>query len=279
MVQGGKDAAHQLSRVNGSLPGLQMLLQGQEEHPHPVKNGQHAGNCLHQQDGVDSVPCPKQSEQRLWLWCMERDISVQVQHLAGTLSRQMKDRYNRRLCPQTFQAIDSKFGPLEVDFFMSRLTTQLLTFVSWRPESEAMMTDAFTVTWTDMKANANPPWSLVGRVLEMCTDYPWIILGKHNLIQPSHSLVMPLIIPQLAVWIISGDITRSSSFRRKLQSSCSRHGERNPMTHNSRNDLADIVLSCSSCRETAKILCGQHNARCTTCVLTSSSGPEDDWSI
>ena len=27
----------------------------------------------------------------------------------------------------------------------------------------------------------------------------------------------------------------------------------------------DIVLSCSSCRETMKILCGQLNARCTTC--------------
>ena len=28
---------------------------------------------------------------------------------------------------------------------------------------------------------------------------------------------------------------------------------------------SDIVLSCSSCRETTKILCGQLNAWCTTC--------------
>ena len=38
-------------------------------------------------------------------------------------------------------------------------------FVSWRPDPEAIATDAFTVTWTGLKAYANPPWSLVGRVL------------------------------------------------------------------------------------------------------------------
>ena len=30
---------------------------------------------------------------------------------------------------------------------------------------------------------------------------------------------------------------------------------------------SDIILSCSSCRETTKILCGQRNVRCTTCRL------------
>lgn len=28
-----------------------------------------------------------------------------------------------------------------------------------------MATDAFTIAWTGLKAYANPPWSLVGRVL------------------------------------------------------------------------------------------------------------------
>ena len=49
---------------------------------------------------------------------------------------------------------------------------------------------------------------------------------------------------QLATWITSGDDTKSSYFWRKLQSSCSRHGDRslpNPMIHNSKNGLAGVV--------------------------------------
>ena len=45
-----------------------------------------------------------------WLWCMERDISVQAQHLAGKLnstvdeeSRVMKDRSDWMLCPEEGQ--------------------------------------------------------------------------------------------------------------------------------------------------------------------------------
>ena len=223
-------------------------------------------------------PALNNLNKQFWLWCMERDISVQAQHLAGKLnstadaeSREMRDRYDWKLCPRVFQSINNKFGPLEVDLFASRLTTQLPTFVSWRPDPEALSTDAFTLTWTNMKAYANPPWSLIGRVLaqthqqkanlilvapvwktqawyprilEMCSDYPRIIPRKHNLIQPSHALAMPHIVPQLAVWIISGDGTKSSSFRRRLQSSCSRHGEKNlqsPMTHNFRDGLAGAV--------------------------------------
>ena len=44
-------------------------------------------------------------------------------------------------------------------------TAQLLSFVSWRPDPEAMATDAFTIAWSGLKAYANPPWSLVGWVL------------------------------------------------------------------------------------------------------------------
>ena len=104
---------------------------------------------------------------------MERDITVQAQHLAGTLnctadaeSRVMRDRSDWMLCPNVFRVINDKVGPLKVDLFASRLTTQLSSFVSWRPDPEALLaTDAFTVTWTGLKAYANPPWSLVGRVL------------------------------------------------------------------------------------------------------------------
>ena len=63
LVQGREEAPHKLPRVDGSFPGLQMLLQEQEEHPCPSKDGQHVSSCLHQQNGRDSFPCPEQPEQ------------------------------------------------------------------------------------------------------------------------------------------------------------------------------------------------------------------------
>ena len=86
------------------------------------------------------------------------------------------------------------------------------------------------------------PW--YPTVLEMCKDFPLLIPQGRNLIQPTHPQAMPDVVPQLAVWNISGDNTKSNNFRRKLRSSCSHHGERNPprhMTHNSENGLAGAV--------------------------------------
>ena len=174
-------------------------------------------------------PTLNRLNKEFWLWCMERDITVQAQHLAGALnctadaeSRIMRDRSDWMLCPNVFQAINHKLGPLEVDLFASRLTTQLSSFVSWRPDPEAIATDAFTVTWTGLKAYANPPWSLVGRVLsqarqqgadlilvtpvwktqpwyptvlEMCKDFPLLIPQGRNLIQPTHPQSMPDVVP------------------------------------------------------------------------------------
>ena len=86
------------------------------------------------------------------------------------------------------------------------------------------------------------PW--YPTVLEMCKDFPLLIPQGRNLIKPTHPQSMLDVVPQLAVWNISGDNTKSNNFQRKLQSSCSHHGERNPlrhMTHSSRNGLAGAV--------------------------------------
>ena len=48
---------------------------------------------------------------------------------------------------------------------MSRLTKQLRTYVSWRPDPQALETDAFSMNWKGLKAYANPPWHLISRVL------------------------------------------------------------------------------------------------------------------
>ena len=76
--------------------------------------------------GGTASPALNSLNKEFWLWCMERDISVQAQHLAGRLnntadaeSRDMKDRHDWKLCPQVFQSINNTFRPLEVDLFAS----------------------------------------------------------------------------------------------------------------------------------------------------------------
>ena len=125
--------------------------------------------------------------------------------------------------------------------------------------------------WSQWKGYANPPWNLVGRVLaqtrhqkarlvivtpvwssqvwyptllDMLTDIPRLIPWRENLIQPSHPEAMPDVIPQLAVWTISGEDIESVNFRKKLQSFSSHHGERShprAMTHSSESGSAGVT--------------------------------------
>lgn len=52
-----------------------------------------------------------------------------------------------------------------MDLFASRLTHQLPSYASWRPDPKVMTTDAFTMDCAQVRGYANPPWSLIKRVL------------------------------------------------------------------------------------------------------------------
>ena len=203
----------------------------------------------------------------LWLWCMNRDITLVAEHLPGVLnsiadeeSRVMKDRSDWMLNPQIFHQIQTKWGPLEVDIFASRLTTQLERFFSWRPDPEAEAVDAFNQDWDLLQGRgyANPPWSLVGRVLnkvqhqrvtpvlvapvwksqpwypkllEMVMDFPILLPPREDLILLTHPECVPEVMPRLAAWLISGNGTKTNKFQKRARSCSSLPGGRNPPNH------------------------------------------------
>ena len=110
----------------------------------------------------------------LWLWCINRDITLIAEHLPSVLntiadeeSRAMKNRSDGMLNPQIFHHTQVRWGPLEVDLFASRLSTELKRFFSWRPDPVEEALDAFNQDWTILggRGYANPPRNLVGRVL------------------------------------------------------------------------------------------------------------------
>ena len=125
----------------------------------------------------------------------------------------------------------------------------------------AMATDAFTLDWAKLRGFANPPWNLIGRVLaqtylqqaklvlvapvwkaqgwypvllEMLVGIPLLIPPGRDLITAIHEDSLPEVVPQLAVWIISGSTTRTARFQRELRNCSWRHGDRSHprrMTH------------------------------------------------
>ncbi len=210
----------------------------------------------------------------LWMWCLERNVVLTAQHLPGVLN-QIADSESRKVWDQTdwklstliFGKINQLYGPIQVDLFATRLTNQVPTFFSWKPDPYAVGTDAFLQDWAGLQNGyANPPVCLIGRILsqvkaqqtqiilvapvwkaqpwypailEMLTDYPRIILenplARESLVQPS--------LPQLAVCNISGRDTLVRSFRRKLQHCYSSRGDpklTNLTTHSLGNGVAGV---------------------------------------
>ena len=182
----------------------------------------------------------------LWLWCMERNILIHAQHLLGVLnttadreSRTWSDRSEWKLSPAIFYRINLQLGPLSTDLFASRLSFQLTTFVSWKPDLSAIATDAFTLDWSTMQGKlfVNPPWNMIGRILsqvhqqsvqelaqalyptllQMLVRVPLLIPQSPETIQSVCQDNLPDIIPQLAVWVISGRDAITTSFQSQLQ--------------------------------------------------------------
>ena len=208
----------------------------------------------------------------LWMWCLERNIHIQAQYLPGVMnqvadmeSRSMKDRSDWKLDRSVFLKINKRYGPVEVDLFTTRLTNQCRRYFSWRPDPFAEATDAFLQDWTTVKGFANPPWNLVQRVLTKAQNQgaevilvapvwksqPWYPLLLSLLVDwprllPKQDMVTKSvpIMPQLAVWSISGKDSMNKVFQAKLQTSSSIHGgqkQTSPMTHYSGDGIAGVL--------------------------------------
>ena len=209
----------------------------------------------------------------LWMWCLERNINIIAQHLPGVQnvianaeSRTMTDRSDWQLNPVIFKWISHLFGPIEMDLFTSRLTAQCPAFFSWRPDPYAVATDAFLQDGSQIKGYANPPWSLIGRVLSkvqmdkacialvapVWKTQPWyplllqmlMLIAIPRLINHELNRDRGDLVPQLAAWHISGRDTETKSFRSKLPHSCSGPGGLRPTNltiHSLASGIAGVV--------------------------------------
>ncbi len=120
--------AYQLPR--GVTYSSQNLRQGKARNHNPPEDRQHDNNRLRQQSGGTVSPKMNRIVKELWLWCLQREIHLQAEHLAGVLntiadekSRVMKDRSDLMLdqnnlskheqvhCPSTFEILQLETRP------------------------------------------------------------------------------------------------------------------------------------------------------------------------
>ena len=108
---------------------------------------------------------------QIWEYLMKNKISITGEYIPSELNIHA-DRMSRstdlsewKLETKIFTTICKKLGQPEIDLFASLATHQLDKYVSWKPDPQAVGTDAFQFNWTHLLTYAFPPFKLIGRTL------------------------------------------------------------------------------------------------------------------
>ena len=199
---------------------------------------------------------------QVWEWSLGRNLFISAEHLPGRLntiadqeSRKKIDSSEWMLDPQVFRRVMKQVGTCQVDLFASRLSKQLDSYMSWKPDPGALAVDALAQSWTQMRGYAFPPFSLIGRCLAkvkrerveelvliapiwptqawfpvlqaVCIRNPIKLPEGRSLLRNPLGEPHPMIVKgnlQLAVWCVSGIPSRVEEFQRKQQQSSLLHG-------------------------------------------------------
>jgi hypothetical protein len=186
----------------------------------------------------------------LTAWCESRNIAIEAVHLSGKLnviadeeSRAGPDASDWKLNPSVFSRVQ-KIWPSKVDLFASHWNAQLPSFFSWRPQPQALNTNAFSVNWKGLSGYLFPPFALIFQclekirrekadvvfvcpvwtgqawfpvLLELACDVVFLLQQEPDLLTSALNEPHPLLASSalhLAVWRLSGDSCVTEAFRR-----------------------------------------------------------------
>lgn len=139
-----------------------------------------------------------------------------------------------------------------MDLFATRINVQLPTYVSWKPNPYAFLTNAFTMNWSNKRLYAFPPFSIISRVLRKIKEdeatvltilplwptqvwFPTALrwLAAPPVLLPRHSPVLPqnptLSHPRpqrlvLTAMTLSGNLSQVEAYRQTLPAFCLNNG-------------------------------------------------------
>lgn len=112
---------------------------------------------------------------RLWLWLLERQITVSASYIRSCDNTQADEESRKnysgpkewKLHPTVFREINFLHGPLTHDLMASRLNTQLPLYFSLYPDPLALGVDCFNASWKSTNPYVFPPFisSVVLKIL------------------------------------------------------------------------------------------------------------------
>ena len=110
----------------------------------------------------------------IWEFLLEQGITITAEYLPANLnckadweSRHQKDSSEWKLRPLIFSKIcQILVKKSEIDLLASRLSNQLPSFYSWKPDPNSLGTDALQQKWYHKSRYAFPPFALIRKVLK-----------------------------------------------------------------------------------------------------------------
>jgi ribonuclease HI len=216
----------------------------------------------------------------LWQFAIENKVQLKAAHIAGNLNilpdqlsrvriRQTEWSLHHSITCQIFALWDSP----NIDLFASILNRKAPIFCSWIPHSQALATDALTISWDRMFAYAFPPICLIPRViqhmkqfrckiimiapfwprrhwfpelLQMSVAHPIRLPTWPNLLQQPNSQIFhpnPEVF-KLTAWLLSTESSEQKAFQRKLENCSQPVGDlehRKIMLPNLKDSVAGVV--------------------------------------
>ena len=222
-----------------------------------------------------------QVSKEIWEFLLKHQIVITVEHLPGkqnveadVQSRSVKDSSEWKLSPKVFYQICQKRGTPSIDLFASRLSHQILRYMSWKLDPFSQGQDAFQISWKHLNAYAFPPFVLIPRVLrkvqveqasmliitpawqtqawypqmlQLCVQNPILIPKRRDLLLSPDQEVHPLLknqTLQLVAWKISGNKCLQKVYQKKLSLLCQTLGGKvqSPITTRPGESLVAGVL-------------------------------------
>lgn len=110
----------------------------------------------------------------IWDWCLKNDVFLTTSRIAGK-SNSIADAESRKSRKDLEWSLDQdifnrgicRLGVKpNIDLFASRLNYKIKLFVSYQPDPEAELINAFTVSWKSYLFYAFPPFSVIPLVLQ-----------------------------------------------------------------------------------------------------------------
>jgi hypothetical protein len=76
----------------------------------------------------------------------------------------------RQISLPVFADIARRWGSFDIDLFASRLNYKVLCYVSWRPDPDVKLIDAFYMDWGPYLFYVFPPFSMIATCLQKITQ-------------------------------------------------------------------------------------------------------------